>query len=522
MYDVVIVGSGINSLVCAAILAKKGRKVAVMERNDRLGGCIRTEELFPGYTHDVLSSWYPLFVAGAGYGALATDLHSRGLEFARSSLDTGVLTPDGRSLVLSTDDVANRQRLNDLEPGDGDRLSAVIGEFFSQDAALTFGLLGGELRRASTLRLLAREVRSRRIEGSLEFAGTALESCRSWLERDFNSDLVRAVVAPWVLHAGLGPDDAFSGIMGKVIIGAVTAAGLPVAVGGSQAVIDAFSAVISENGGDLITGSEVDRVAVAGGKAIGVTTSDGREYRASKAVVCNVTPQALYERLLAGERVPTSVAAGAASYRYGRAGMQIHYALDQPPRWEDPDLAATSMIHLTPGLDGVSRAVNEAERGLLPAEATVVVGQPAVADPTRAPDGGSILWIQLQELPSVIRGDAAGEIGPPPDGEWTPDVAEAYADRIQRRLIAHLPGLESSIVGRKVYSPADLERLNPNLVGGDPYSGACTLDQSLWWRPFPAVKDHTTPVENLFHIGASTHPGPGLGGNSGYMVAAKL
>lgn len=101
-------------------------------------------------------------------------------------------------------------------------------------------------------------------------------------------------------------------------------------------------------------------------------------------------------------------------------------------------------------------------------------------------------------------------------------MAEAYADRIQKRLVAHLPDLESAMVGRKVFSPADLERLNPNLVGGDPYSGACSLDQSLWWRPFPAVKDHSTPVDGLFHIGASTHPGPGLGGNSGYMVATEL
>jgi len=521
-YDVVIVGSGINSLVCAAILAKKGRRVAVLERNDRLGGCIRTEELFPGYTHDVLSSWYPLFVAGAGYQALADDLHARGLEFAKSEIDTGVLTPDGRSLVLSTDDRANRERVNDVESGDGDRLSAVIGEFFSRDAALTFGLLGGRLRGRSTLRLLAKELRSRRMTGTLEFAGSALESCRSWLEKDFKSDLVRAVIAPWVLHAGLGPDDAFSGIMAKVIIGAVTAAGLPVATGGSQGVIDAFSGVISDNGGELITGAEVESVIVADGKAIGVTTGAGGEYRATRAVVCNVTPQALYGRLLAHEHVPASIAAGAASYRYGRAGMQIHYALDQPPRWSDPGLAATSMIHVTSGLDGVSRAVNEAERGLLPAEGTIVVGQPTVADPTRAPSGGSILWIQLQELPSVIRGDSAGEIDPPPGGGWTPEVAEAYADRIQKRLMAHIPNLESSIVGRKVFSPADLERLNPNLVGGDPYSGACTLDQSLWWRPFATVKDHSTPVDQLFHIGASTHPGPGLGGNSGYMVAAEL
>jgi phytoene dehydrogenase-like protein len=180
------------------------------------------------------------------------------------------------------------------------------------------------------------------------------------------------------------------------------------------------------------------------------------------------------------------------------------------------------MIHVTPGLDGVSKAVNEAERGLLPETATIVVGQQAVLDPTRVPEGKSLLWIQLQELPRKIRGDAAGHIDVGAEGAWTPEIGEAYADRIQARLDRHIPNLESSIVGRKVFTPGDLESLNVNLVGGDPYSGACTIDQFLVWRPFPGSKNHDTPIKNLYHIGASTHPGPGLGGNSGFMVANKL
>ena len=97
-YQFVIVGSGMNSLVCAAMLAKAGKRVVVLERNDRLGGCIRTDELFPGYTHDILSSSYPLFVAGPGYEALGPDLHAAGLEFANTDLPTAIVTDDGRSL----------------------------------------------------------------------------------------------------------------------------------------------------------------------------------------------------------------------------------------------------------------------------------------------------------------------------------------------------------------------------------------------------------------------------------------
>jgi phytoene dehydrogenase-like protein len=209
-------------------------------------------------------------------------------------------------------------------------------------------------------------------------------------------------------------------------------------------------------------------------------------------------------------------------FRYGRGGMQIHLALNEPPSWRgDERLARTAIVHVTPGLDGVSRAVNEADRGLLPAEATIVCGQPCAVDPSRAPDGSWIVWIQLQEVPGRPKGDAAGELDVG-DGTWTEELREAYADRIVGRLGRHIENLASSTVGRVVLSPADLERLNPNFVGGDIYAGSCLPDQNLVWRPLPQAPGHETAVDRLYHIGASTHPGPGLGAGSGYLVAKKL
>ena len=146
---------------------------------------------------------------------------------------------------------------------------------------------------------------------------------------------------------------------------------------------------------------------------------------------------------------------------------------------------------MTPGLDGVSRAVNEAERGLLPAEATVVCGQPLTIDPSRAPEGKGMLWIQLQELPWHVKGDAAGELDTG-DGTWTEDLRERYADRIQARLAQHIPNLESSLLGRTSLSPADLQAANPNLHHGDPYSGSLALDQNFLWRPFAGRPGHRT------------------------------
>ena len=153
--------------------------------------------------------------------------------------------------------------------------------------------------------------------------------------------------------------------------------------------------------------------------------------------------------------------------------MQIHLALDEPPNWGDPKLRDVVLGHLTPGLDGVSKAVSEADRGLLPETATIVVGQPTAVDPSRAPDGKWILWIQLQELPRIIKGDAKGEIETPADGRWTETVREKYADRIVERLKQHISNLDGNILGRKVLSPADLEALNMNLVGGMDLGNRC-------------------------------------------------
>ncbi len=237
-------------------------------------------------------------------------------------------------------------------------------------------------------------------------------------------------------------------------------------------------------------------------------------------MIANVTPSELYGRLLA-DRGRTVARAGA-RFRYGRSEMQIHFALSEPARWRgDERLGETAIVHLTPGLDGVSRAVGEAERGLLPAEATIVCGQPLTIDESRAPAGKGLLWIQLQELPWRVRGDAAGELDVG-EGSWSEELREAYADRIQTRLGSRIENLDRSILRRCVLSPADLQRANPNLERGDPYAGALSLDQNFLWRPFPGRPGHRTPVDGLWQIGASTWPGPGLGAGSGTLVADAL
>ncbi len=525
-FDAVLVGSGINTLTAAALLARDGWRVCVLERSDRLGGAIRTEADYtlPGFTHEVMSSWHPLFQGSAAYAELADDLHARGLEYVNTDLPTATAFPDRSAMFLQTSLEENVAEFDRFAAGDGAAWQRQFEEFMTH-ADLSFGVLGTELWSGAGLGLGQRMFRRLGRRGLLEFAGHALSTCRDWTTGTFRSEQAHGLLAPWVLHTGLGPDNAVSGFMTQVIACAVQLGGMPVPVGGGVKLVEALAAIVRDAGGELRTEAAVERIPVSGGRATGVVLAGGETLDASRAVIAGVTPTQLYGALLGARDAPREVRDAAEAYRYGRAGMQIHIAMDEPPRWHGPEaerLARTAIVHVTPGLDGVSRAVNEAERGLLPAEATIVAGQPCAVDSSRAPEGKSIVWIQLQELPAGrVKGDAAGtlDVG---DGTWTEELREAYADRIVARLGESMENLASATLHRVVLSPADLETLNTNLVAGDIYAGSCALDQNLLWRPFAQSPGHRTPVEGLWHVGASTHPGPGLGAGSGYLVAKEL
>ena len=464
-----------------------------------------------------------MFVTSPAYAALKQGLQRHGLAFANTKTPTAVLLPDNRSLILKRSRAENVRAMDAVHKGDGRAYDRGLNELL-KNAELTFGLLGKEPWSFDTLRMILSAWWDLGLHGLTSYFGTALRTCRGWLEGRFGSDLCRALLAPWVLHTGLGPENALSGFMDRLIFVTLEQAGMPVVKGGSERIVRAFVKFIEEHNGVFVVNADAAGIITRGNRAVGVRTTEGVTYRAGKAVICNVTPAQLYQRLLDPRTVPPRVLRQAAGYRYGRGDMQIHMALDEPPEWPDPGLKNVAMVHVTPGLDGLSRAVNEAERGLLPAQATIVVGQPTAMDPSRAPEGKWILWLQLQELPGNghLLGDAKGEIVTPADGRWDPETAERYADRIIGRLSAQIPNLRRSLLARKVLSPADLEARNMNLVGGDPYSGACSVDQFFLWRPLRATRNHTTPVKDLYHIGAATHPGPGLGGMSGYLVAREL
>lgn len=520
-HDHIIVGSGINALVAAAMLSAKGKRVLVLERGDRFGGCMRTEEItLPGFHHDVMAATFVLFLTSPAHAALGADLARHGLEFCHTPHPTAVLRPDGSSLVLTTDRAANIKTLNAVSNGDGDRHAADVGAI-EADAPFLFALLGGELWSWPTAKLLAAQAWKRGIRGLAAWIGEALRPMRAWLETGYSSELTQALYAPWVLHTGLTTESAYGGQMGKVIAFALEAAGAPVVKGGAGQAVAAFKSLIEANGGELRANCDVDQIVVENGRATGVRLADGTTIRAGN-VICSVAPGQLYGRLLRDQtkQLPDATGQNLSAFRHGRGNFQLHYAIDGPIRWKSKGLEEVALIHLAESIDSVSKSSNEAERGMLPETPTICVGQPHRLDRSRCPEGKSILWLQIPDAPRMIKGDAAGKIAT--SGAWDEATREAFADRIEAILAKHITGFKKSVLARKAYSPTDLESMNINLVGGDPYGGACALDQFFIWRPFTGSINNSTAIADLHHIGASTHPGPGLGGGSGFLLAKRL
>ena len=323
--DAVVVGSGINSLACAALLARAGWGVHVLERNDYLGGAVKTAELaVAGFRHDVFSGWHSAWLTGRAHAALGAELAVHGLEYVNTDLPAATAFPDGSAAFLLRTAEETAAEFARHAPGDG----AAWAEFvraWARNAGIVRDLTQRDLGALSGSASAARAWRRLGSAGMLELSAAMVESSRDWLCRTFASEWVRGVLAPWALHAGLGPDAAGSAFATQLLVLGKQRVGSPIPRGGGSRLVDALAGVVERHGGSLAVGQDVERVLVSGSHAVGVQVAGGQAVLARRAVVCNVTPTQLYGRLLSEPRA--ELAAAASRYRYGLADMQIHYAL---------------------------------------------------------------------------------------------------------------------------------------------------------------------------------------------------
>jgi phytoene dehydrogenase-like protein len=516
--DAIVVGSGINGLVAAAELAQAGWSVILVERNAKIGGFIATEErTLPGYLHDTFSSWHSLFVAGPAYATLGEMLHRHGLEYRNTdNWVAASVADDGRVTLAHRDPARTAAEFTHSE----DRSAYItMLQRLEENMESIGGLLGGEMRSFALVRHISDLIQTSGMPRAEWWLRAAATSGRAYARRDFRGPEVDHLYAPWLLHAGLSPDNAAGGLMTPLFAATLHGAGLPIVAGGAGRFVTAFHSLLASLQVQVETNCEVERILVADGRAVGVEAG-GHTLRARRAVLASVTPTALYNRLLPESAVHSDLRVEAARFRYGRAAMQIHVALSEPLGWTDSRLEQVPLVHLSDGSASTGLACAEAEAGLLPRRPTVVVGQQYLLDSSRVPAGAAALWLQLLEVPFALRGDSAGELDT--KHGWTKAVAERYANRVLDRIAKHAPDLPRKIRKIDLLTPQDLQARNPNAVNGDPYGGSAELDQSMLWRPLASLGRHATPIDRLWHIGASTHPGPGLNGGSGHLVATTL
>jgi phytoene dehydrogenase-like protein len=520
-YDAVFVGSGHNALITAAYLARAGWSVLVLEKNDRPGGLVRTDELtLPGFKHDTYSAAHPLFLTGAAYADLGAELSARGLEYLNTDLPTGVSLPDGRTAVFPRDMGAAVAEFERLSPGDGAGFGAMMQEFGAY-AGDVFSLFNLDLASGQAQKTIRGLMDNPDGPGFTEFAAEFMTSARDVLERRFRSPVAHAMIAPWVMHLGRTPDQANGGFWVPLTLMALMGGGMAVPRGGSEMLARALVRLIEDHGGVVRSSTPVDQILVQGGRATGVRTAGGDEIRAQRAVVASVNPDQLYLRLLSDADVPAPLVRQSERYRYGRGCVQIQLALSEAPRWADERFNRVGQPHLTSGMDAVTLGITHALNGYLPAEPTISMDTPTNLDPSRAPEGRAILRLQMLEIPCRPRGDAAGSIDVG-DGTWTESLKERWADRVMEVVERHLPGVGGTVLARHVTSPDDLARYNPNCGPGDPYGGSHDISQSYLFRPLPGQPGHRTTVPNVFMVGAATWPGHGVNGGSGYIVAKQL
>ncbi len=517
--DAVVIGSGHNALVAAAALAREGWSVVVLEAEDTPGGCVRSGEVtVPGVVHDLYSTNQNLFRQSAAYQAWQADLERHGLRFASSDTPFCNVFEDGTALRAYADFERTADALAQRSPADAEGLRRLKARF-NDFQRVVLPLYSKPLPSAGALGAAGAGAAAVGPERTAELARLLLDSTRELGDAYFETDEAKALVATWGLHMDFGPDVSGGAVFPLMETFSNLAEGMVVAEGGASKIPQALVGLIEEHGGEVRTGARVTRVLTEGGRATGVEVEGGERVLARRAVIAGLRPGLLFDGLLADEPLPDAFRHKVDAYQHGPGTFMLHLALDGTAPWAaGDDIAGFAYVHIPPTVDDLARTYQQSLAGLLPDSPLLIVGQTTAVDPTRAPDGTHVLWIQVRTVPGDIRGDAAGEIDAT---DWA-QATEPFADRVLAKLERFAPGVSERVVGRYAMSPADLEAHNANLLGGDSLGGSVHLRQNLLFRPFPGWSRYEMPVENLYLCGASTWPGPGNNGTSGWLLAERL
>lgn len=490
--DAVVIGAGHNGLVAANLLADAGWDVVVLEATEHLGGAVRSAAVTaPGFVNDLYSAFYP-FAAGSPV-LQALDLESHGLRWAHSPTVMAHALPDGRAALISRELDLTAESLEAFAPGDGQRWIDAYREW----RRVSEPLRGAILTPFPPVRAGAGVLRDGSVAGALRLGRRFVLPARRLGEELFRGEGARVLLAGLALHTDLGPEQAASGGYGYLLAMLAQEFGFPSPVGGAGALIDALARRLT---GRIVTSAPVERVIVGNGTALGVTTADGRHWRARKAVLADVSVPALYRHLVGAGHLPSMLLDDLDRFQWDNATLKIDWALSGPVPWSAPGVSGAGTVHLGGDADDMSRYAFDLSLGRTPAMPFLLAGQMTTTDPGRSPAGTESFWAYTH-LPRDTQ------------------VGDKDVDRVEDVLEAHAPGFRDLVVGRHVARPADLAAANRSLDGGALNGGTAGIHQQLFFRPVTGLGRADTPIDRLYLAGSGAHPGGGVHGAPGANAA---
>jgi phytoene dehydrogenase-like protein len=520
--DIVILGGGHNGLVCAFYLAKAGLKVTVLERRAVVGGAAVTEEFHPGFRNSTasytVSLLNPRIIADM-------ELARHGLRIVERRLANFLPLPDGR--YLAAGEGRTEAEVAKFSGRDAERLSA-YGERLERIAAILRDLVlqappnlgdGGWL--AALPQMLDAAAIGRRVAG-LDQSGRRdlldlfTKSAGDWLDGWFESDPVKALfgfdsvvgnyASPYtpgsayvLLHHVFGEVNGKRGAWGH-------------ALGGMGAITQAMARACAEQGVEIRLETPVAQVLTEKGRAVGAVTQRGDVVRA-RAVVSNLHPRLLFERLVDPATVPADFSERIRRYASGSGTFRMNLALSELPRFaclpEQGDHLTAGII-IAPSLAYMDRAHAQARLSGWSNEPIVEMLIPSTLDDSLAPSGQHVASLFCQHVAPSL-----------PNGESWDKHRDTVADLMIDTVDRYAPGFRASVIGRLALAPSDLEE-RFGLVGGDIFHGRLTLDQLFSARPVLGHADYRMPVPGLYLCGSGAHPGGGVTGAPGHNAARSV
>jgi phytoene dehydrogenase-like protein len=460
--DAVVVGAGPNGLAAAITLARAGVRTLLREAAAEVGGGLRSAELtLPGFTHDVCSAVHPLALTSPFFRSLP--LADFGLDWIQSPAALAHPLDDGSAVLLERSLDATAEGIG----AGGDDWRRLFAPFVRAWDELSPDVLAPPLRPPRHPILMAR------------FGLKALRSAAG-LAGTLRSDRARALFGGNAAHSFLPLQEMGTAAFGLLLSAAAHAVGWPIARGGSQRVADALAAYFRSLGGEIATAAPVEHL---------------DELRPARLILLDLSlPQVA--RMAAGQ-LPAAYLRTLERYRYGAAAFKVDWALDGPVPWTARECARAATVHLCGTLEELVASEAAPARGAVHQRPFVLFVQPTLFDPSRAPAGKHTAWAYCH-VPNGHAGDVSGSI--------------------ERQVERFAPGFRDRILARSVLTPADLQRRNANLIGGDINGGMMDLRQ-VFARPVPRPTPYRMPIRGVYLCSASTPPGGAVHGMCGYHAA---